>query len=120
MAEQAIRPHKAKLISKTCRMRAPGRLLLTTRSCHGVSYSENVTGRLWPKKAILEANGDHVCLSEVVHTICTAIDSHLDIGQGRQMPLGLVFKDEGGAHHGQDRAEFHNDGDDGILGFAGR
>jgi hypothetical protein len=67
----------------------PARLLQATSSCHGVSYSENVIGRLWPKKAILEANGDRVCLSEVVHTICTAIDSHLDIGQGRQMPAGI-------------------------------
>jgi hypothetical protein len=75
---------------------------------------------LWPKKAILDANGDRVCLSEVVHTICTAIDSHLDIGQGRQMPPGLDFKRRRGAHHEQDRAEFHNGGDDGILGIAGR
>jgi hypothetical protein len=36
------------------------------------------------------------------------------------MLLGLVFKDEGESHHGQDRAEFHHGGDDGILGFAGR
>lgn len=36
------------------------------------------------------------------------------------MPLGLDFKGEGGAHHGQDRAKFHNGGNDWILGFAGR